>query len=292
MSTPPTQSSIQREFLGWDKPALPEAARRLAARYRQGGTLDLAKVIVVLPGQRAGRRLQELLAFIAEDENLRLTPPAVATEGRLPEMLYTPKLPFASDVVQDLAWAQALRELPEAKRQHVVPHPPDAANAVGWLHLAAVLRGLHRELAADGLDLMAVLREGPKLKSFNESQRWDALVTVQRRYHELLDRELLWDIQTARLKAIEFREIATACDIVLLGTVDLNTTLRQMLDQVATRVTAFIVAPADLSDHFDVHGCLVPDAWDKALVPLREEQILQVDGPTGQADAVTDWFFE
>src|SRR5437879_1078757 len=98
---------VQREFLEWDQPALPEAARRLAARYRQGRTLDLGRAIVVVPGKRAGRRLLELLAFLAEDENLRLTPPDVVTESRLPEMLYTPKQPFATDVVQDLAWAQA-----------------------------------------------------------------------------------------------------------------------------------------------------------------------------------------
>jgi len=115
---------ISRKFLGWDQPALPEAARRLAARYRQNQALDLGRVIVVVPGQRAGRRLQELLAFIAEDEHLVLTPPQVVTEGKLPELLYTPKLPFANDVVQDLVWARVLRELPADQRRHVVPHPP------------------------------------------------------------------------------------------------------------------------------------------------------------------------
>ena len=107
-----TQLPIRREFLGWERPALVEAARRLAARYREGSALDLGGVIVVVPGQRAGRRLEELLAFLAEEQNLRLTPPRVVTEGRLPEMLYTPKLPFATDVSQALAWAQALRDLP------------------------------------------------------------------------------------------------------------------------------------------------------------------------------------
>src|SRR5438105_8803873 len=115
----PTPSPIRREFLGWDQPALSEAARRLGARYRHGRELDLGHVIVVVPGQRAGRRLRELLVYFAEDEKLRFTPPEVVTEGRLPEMLYTPKLPFASDLVQDLAWAQALRDLPEENRQHL-----------------------------------------------------------------------------------------------------------------------------------------------------------------------------
>ena len=288
----PNHPAIRREFLGWDRPALPEAARRLGQRYRQRGTLDLSAVIVVVPGQRAGRRLQELLAFLAEDDMLRLTPPIVVTEGLLPEMLYTPKLPFANDVAQDLAWAQALRDLSAEKRRHVVPHPPDVENTLGWLELAKVLRRLHVELAADSLDFAAVLTKGPKLQGFREAQRWDALVRVQRRYLELLDREKLWDIQTARLKAIEFREIKTDCDIVLLGTVDLNNSLRQMLDQIAGRVTAYIVAPENLADRFDPQGCLVAVAWCDAEIALRDEQLRQVDGPTEQADAVTAWLAE
>jgi len=291
-ATSSTLSPIRREFLGWDRPALPEAARRLGVRYSQGGTLNLGNVIVVVPGQRAGRRLDELLAFFAEDENLRLTPPAVVTEGRLPEMLYTPKLPFANEIAQDLAWAQVLRALPQEKRRHVVPHPPGAADALRWLELAKVLRGLHVVLAADGLDFAAVQRQGPQLPNFNETKRWEALVTVQRMYLDLLDKQKLWDIQTARLKAIEFREISTDCDIILLGTVDLNASLRQMLEQVAARVTAYIVAPENLADHFDAYGCLVPTLWCGAAIPIRDEQLRQVDGPVEQADAVTEWLAE
>jgi hypothetical protein len=64
---------VQRAFLGWDKPALQTAAARLATMYREGGQLDLGQVVVVVPGQRAGRRLLELLVFAAEDEALRLS---------------------------------------------------------------------------------------------------------------------------------------------------------------------------------------------------------------------------
>jgi len=289
---PSTSTLIQREFLGWDRPALPEAARRLAARYRQGQTLDLGQVIVVVPGQRAGRRLQELLAFHADDEELRLTPPEVVTEGQLPEKLYTPKLPFAGDLVQDLAWAQALRDLPVAQRQRIVPHPPADTEALRWLALGQTLRALHRELAADGVDFAAVPRIGPRLPDFQEGERWQALSAVQRRYLEILDQQRLWDIQTARLKAIEFREADTACDIILLGTVDLNNTLRSLLDRVAGHVTAYIVAPAELAGQFDEHGCLVPAAWCQASLGLRDEQLRQVDDADAQAEAVSEWLAE
>jgi hypothetical protein len=284
-----TSSSINREFLGRAKPALQEAALRLQARYRRYSTLDLGRVIVVVPGQRAGRRLRELLAYLAEDQKMWLTPPQLVTEGQLPEMLYTPKLPFANELVQDLVWAQALRDLPADRLQHILPHPPAAEDALRWLAVGQVLRGLHLELAADGLDFAAVHRNGQKLAGFVEMERWKALVEVQNRYLRLLDQQRLWDIQTARLKAIEFREIHTDCDIVLLGTVDLTTTLKQMLEQVAARVTAYIVASEEFADRFDIRGCLVAGAWCAAPIPLRDEQLLQVDGPEEQAQAVSLW---
>ena len=285
----PSASPIRRQFLGWDQPALPVAARLLADRYRQGETLNLGSVIVVVPGQRAGRRLQELLAFLADDEKLCFTPPRVVTEGKLPEMLYTPKLPFATDIVQDLVWAQALRDLPPGERRPLAPHPPAPDDAVRWLELGKVLRRLHRELAADGLNFAKVLERAPKLADFNEANRWQTLVEIQRRYHELLDKQFLWDIQTARLVAIDKREIENECDIILLGAVDLNDTLRQMLDQTAARVTAFIVAPDGLADRFDAHGCLIPGKWSDAETPLRDDQLGQVDGAEDQADAVSEW---
>ncbi len=287
-----TPTSIRREFLGWDRPALPEAARRLALRYRQGSMLDLGQVIVVVPGQRAGRRLQELLAFQAEDEKLRLTPPLVVTEGRLPEMLYTPKQLFATDLVQDLAWAKALMDLPRDSQKQLLPHAPAADEAMRWLALGKVVRRLHVELAADGLDFTAVLKRGPKLADFGEAKRWQALVAAQQSYLALLHVQELWDIQTARLKSVEWREIVTDRDIILLGTVDLNSTQRQMLDQVAARVTAYIVAPEQLADRFDAHGCLLTNAWCGAEIPLGDEQMLQVDGPQEQAEAISDWLRE
>ena len=65
-----------------------------------------------------------------------------------------------------------------------------------------------------------------------------------------------------------------------------------MLDQVSGRVTAFIVAPPELADHFDAHGCLIPAKWCDYNVPLSDDQIRQVEGPAEQAEAMTDWLAE
>ncbi|HUE73631.1 MAG TPA: PD-(D/E)XK nuclease family protein [Pirellulaceae bacterium] len=280
---------IRRLFLDWSNPALPAAAEHLISRCAKDGALDLSGLIVVVPGGRAGRRLLEILVQQADEKGLLLTPPTITTEGGVPELLYVPKRPFADELTQKLAWAEALRSMNAADRQPLLPHPPPANDASRWLELGDLVRRIHIELAADGLDFKHVLTRGPRVAGFAEEPRWQALAAAQDAYHRRLDALGLWDIQTARLVAIKQREIRAEQDLVLVGAVDLNNTLRQMLDQVADRVTALIHAPQTLADRFDEHGCLVPGTWLTAEIPLAAEQIERADGPADQADAVACW---
>jgi hypothetical protein len=282
-------TSVRREFLGWSQSPLGEAVRCLDRDYRQGNSFDLASVVVVLPGSRAGRRLLELLAIHSKNQGLILTPPRVMTESLLPELLYTPKQPFANDITQTLAWAGALRDCSDAQRSHVIVHPPGNEESRRWYELGRLLRNLHTEMAAEGLDCGAVCQAGKNLHNFAETERWQTLALLQRRYLDTLDREKLWDKQTARLVAIKQKEIKADFDIVLFGTVDLNQSMRLMLSSVANRVTAYVVAPLEEEGNFDELGCLKAEAWCRRQVPLLDEQLRQVDGPADQAEAVIDW---
>ena len=281
--------SITRKLLDWTQPALAAAAEHLLARYRTEGSLGLARVILVLPGARAGRRLLEILVSRCEELGLALAPPAILTASTLPEQLYQPKKPFAGTLTQQLAWVAALQKLPPERLRPLLPHPPQSGDALRWLALGDMLRRLHEELAEDALDFRQVLQKARSIDGFTEHDRWQVLAEVQRAYHDTLDGLNLWDKQTARLVAIEKREIQTDCDIILIGMVDLNIAQRQMLDQVEDRTTALVFAPPQFADHFDPHGCLIPSAWTSTELPLRDEQIEHVDGPADQAAAVTQW---
>jgi ATP-dependent helicase/nuclease subunit B len=255
---------IQRVFLDWQRPALAVAAEWLISFARRSGpadSADLRQAIVVVPGRRAGRRLLELLVQQADEAGVVLSPPQILTEGSFPEQLYTPQKPFANRLTQQLAWAKALQETPAAVRKKILPQAPPKEDVQRWLALGDSLRKQHLGLAADGYDFADVAKKGAELPGFDERPRWEALATVQERYHKLLDAEKLWDAQSARLVAIERREIQTTQPIFLLSTVDLNQALRQMLDQVAGHVTALIAAPECLADAFDEHGCLRIDLW-------------------------------
>ena len=103
--------SIARTFLDWSRPALPSVVEYLRHRYVRGAEWDLDNVVLVVPGGRVGRALIEMLVTESSATDLTLFPPRHCTVGALPELLYESKRPFASDLVQQLAWIQAVRDV-------------------------------------------------------------------------------------------------------------------------------------------------------------------------------------
>ncbi len=278
--------AIQRVFLNWDRPGLILAVEYLVQRYAKAGELDLAQVVVVVPGSRAGRRLLELLVQRADQQQWSFAPPQIVTVGKLPELLYRAKRPFADDLTQQLAWCEALRQTPAEHVEQLLANVPADGDLMTWLSLGEMLGRLHRELAADELNFDEVRKRCEGVVPPRETVRWKALGTVQQKYLETLDSLELWDLQTARLEAVKRHECHTEAEILLVGTVDLNMTQRKMLDQVADRVTALVFAPEELADRFDEHGCLRPETWRDAPIPVATEQLEVADDPADQAAAV------
>jgi hypothetical protein len=285
----PQPPNINQVFLGWNAPPLPAAAAELEKRYRQASTLDLSRTVVVVPGKRAGRCLRELLVDVAARDGLLLTPPNVVTENTLPELLYSRQKPFASQLERLLAWTTALRELEPRLQRSLIPHPPQVDDHLRWLRIGEMIGRMHVELAADGHDVDTVLRVAESLPGFVDQARWEAIRATRRAYHGTLHKHGLWDENSARLTAIEKREVACEFDIVLIGAVDLNTVVTTMLRQVAGRVTAFIVAPEEEKARFDEFGLLRSDAWQDFPIPIRDDQILYAEDPAGQATTAAAW---
>jgi ATP-dependent helicase/nuclease subunit B len=269
--------------MDWAQPALPQAANWLLDSGLMMNHVDLSETVVVLPGRRAGRRLTEILVQESQRRGFRFSAPKMITVGELPEELYQPKLPFASDLVQQLAWTQALRQTKQRQLQTVVPNLPKSADDARWLELGSLLSAQHQELAADALHFGDVAEKGSKVRGFREVGRWNVLRSVQEAYLRTLDDLQLWDKPTARLFASEHNECKTAKNIVLVGTVDMNVATRRMLDQVADRVTVLTHAPESLKSRFDSLGCLKPDQWMNEIIDVRREHIHQADGPIDQA---------
>ncbi len=277
---------IKRVFLPWRRPPLESAANYLIDRYRYDNVVAMRNTIVITPVISAARRLLEILLEKTEAAKLVLDPPDIETVGYLPEKLYKPKLPFASRLVQQLAWTRTLHDSAPERLSNIVAHRPDPNDATSWMNLGDLLRTQHIELAADSLDFSDVMRRGPEVEGFRELERWRSMRELQEHYLRLLDSLKVWDLQTARLFAIKKREFKTTRDIVLIGAVDLNVAMRQMLDQVAERVSTLIHAPEEWAERFDEHGCVIPEKWLEASIEVRDDQLIFVDGPDDQAEIV------
>ncbi len=276
---------ITRMFIDWSRPLIPAVVDHLFERYSVLRVADLRQVVVAFPSRHGLKRFDDLWARRTGGVG---HPPRRITVGDLPELLYQPLRPFASELVQKLAWGEAVRTLPRHKMERVLGHLPDDADFDAWLSVGEMLWRTHIELAADGLNFGDVARLGADLPGFREGPRWEAMREMQTTYLSTLDNLEMWDQQTARLVAIERRECHTTQDIILVGAADLNIALRQMLDQVADRVTAYVHGPVELAERFDAHGCLIPHAWEHVDVELSEEQVAVVDGPPDQARAVVE----
>lgn len=263
---------------------------RLIDRYRKGDQVDLKLVTVVLPSTAATRRLLQRLLAKCDEQGWELLPPRITTVGNLPELLYPSRKPFAEDVMQVFAWSQVLQQAERGELRPILSEPPDVADQEAWLELAQTLQAVHRELASEGksmADVAAVFEE----EAGFEQLRWRSLARLQTRYLETLDQLGYWDRQTARLFAVQHRECRVNSDIVLIGAVDLNQTMRAMLEQVDDRLWLIQVAPEtdDRQKGFDPHGCLNEEYWTERTIDLSKVERVIVETHEDQASAALEF---
>jgi hypothetical protein len=301
---------MRRIFLNWNRPLIQTAADFLIERFTKNKQFDLRHVLLVLPGQRAKNRLEELLAEKVEKLadigklNPEWYPPEFLTPGTLPEKFYELRKSIANELTQRLAWIHSVDKLedehPDLLAQ-VLPHPPKHDDFNTRLILGKMFATIHRELAADALDFAEVVKLCNKLNIENEIRRWETLTKLQKKYHHLLDSLGVWDLQTARLFAIHHQEPQELqriynsfnennIQIFLLGLVDMNRAQKEILNKFRNFVTAVVFAPESFKEKFDNFGCLIPEAWDNEKFILNpsidDEQIKIVEHPEHQANIV------
>jgi hypothetical protein len=281
-------SGVQRNFLGWSEPALPQAADWLLAEYGA----DLSAVTVVLPGRRAGRRLIELLVQRAPSS---WCPPKVATLAEISDLLVSYSRPRAGQYQRTLCWTMALQSCKRRELQALMSAPPAENDFASWWKLAELLDSLHRELAAEALTFSCVL--GSDLDGHanlaaapaQELQRWKVLAKVQLAFADALENAGVCDSHLERASALRQGHMSLpGTNLVLLGVASANRLQRQMLRHLAQQqaVTALIVAPDRLAHFFDDAGFLVVEAWQDFDLGLENSQWCLVDSPEQQAEQV------
>jgi len=281
----------RRVFLGLDQPPLVSAVDWLINHQlthaadetaAQPSKVDMDNVLLVLPTSRATERILQLLVAETDRRDLEFIPPIITTVGQLPEYFYDAEKQLASDLAQQLAWSQALQQTPVAELK-LITGRADVEDLQDWQPLATLISQLAKRVKdqANFLD--------------SELDRWDALSAMQSRYYKILLNVNLWDRQAARnfaasglLKNDEIR-CSTKRDVVVVGAADLNFSVYNMLNEVATtnpqQVNILVAADESMADRFDEFGRLITEKWLKASANLDDSQIVVVDQPADQADA-------
>ncbi|WP_145345617.1 PD-(D/E)XK nuclease family protein [Rosistilla ulvae] len=275
-------------FLNWQRPLLPSAAEWLWQRYPAKGQWDLSAVTIVLPGRRATRQFAAILERYATERNTPLESPKIITTGRLPERLYEPTDPIASELEQTLAWCQVLRAASSEALVPLVASPPPRSPIAPWLELAGAVRRLHEELASEHFSFGDVAKELLK-ETPQEAPRWQLLDALAESYGETLRSVGRSDPYAQRRRAAELGICQAPGDVIVIGAVDLNQSIRAMIDTVAPQVTILVGAPESESEAFDSHGCVIPSQWMDRDLQIREDQLVPATDAEDQAAATSQF---
>lgn len=276
-------------WLDWSQPVLPSAAQWLWDRYSDGAHWDLSGVVIVTLGMRARNRLLELLVERAEQERAVLVPPLRMSPRGLAEYLYRPQHPPAVGLTQWIAWARALRAIPRSDLRTLTESLPPSGLLGPWLAMARMIQQLHAELGGESLvfsDVVSTLVKQDAASS--EIERWERLDRIQGLYLQELKNQGLDDPQIARIRAVRENQCRANHDIVLVGAVDLNRNLREMLMQVSSHVRALVISGPDFREGFDKMGCLHNPFWADVPIAIDGDALRVADRPADQAAAAVD----
>jgi len=278
--------------LGRDRNLLHAAADWLLDSAHLPAAPDLSRVLVVVQGGRAGRRLLELLALRAEAGRQILIPPLLITPADLVfRLTETPpdEAESATPLASALAWAQALQQASEEDRNRLFRLPPGGDVHAGLrplLGLARQLGGLWSEVGGAGLRFRDVSRtvgeRFPDIAAF-ESPRWDVLDALHARVAQILQRRGLEDRTDLLLRRA--REGKILCDwrVVLIGVVEMPRVVRDFIGRLPEPPAVLSFATEAEHAGFDEIGTVLPDYWNRRAVELAPGQIHLVERDRDQA---------
>lgn len=267
--------AVHRHFVGWDQPAIGVAAAWLVAKYGA----DMSRVVVALPGARAGR---SLLAALVAEQAPDWQPPRIVTAAGLTDELIRLEQQPASRLLRTRAWEHALRTLRPGDIEGLVARRPADDDGKTWRGLATEVRALFAVLAAECMDFGSV-SVAMTTRSEREQRRWQALLRAQESAEAFLREAGQCDPHRGRLAALERGDLVDAGrEVVLVGVVEAIGLVRRLVESLE-HVTALVFAPEEEGEAFDAMGCLVPAVWLERRWALPVDAWRIASGPDDQA---------
>lgn len=244
--------TIERVFVGWEKPFLGLAAAELLADRDA-----LPSTLVIVPTSQAGRRLREAMA----EQAGALLSPKILTPGSL---LRTPDPTIAVEWIEQLAWLETLEEVDDwSAFAALLPEPPEPGSP--WAEAMALeFLTLRRSLQENGLTLKSA---AAMLGQSIESERWACLKRLEKTMESKLHQ---WGYESrSRVLARGISLPENISRIVLAGLTELPPILRKALQESTMPKIGLIGAPVDESSLFCEFGTPLPE-WSEKISILPE----------------------
>ena len=275
---------MKRIFLGWDRPCVQSAAKALLERSEElYSGRSLSDLTLVLPGSRAGRRLQEILVI---ESGGVLVPPKVLSVGELPELLIESYGPFASGIVREFAWIRALECSPDLQKKFVVNHGSDQLLSLRWL--AQRFDSLLSTISSAKVSPSQVIENGEELLSDSEKERWHDFSALYELYTVELSKAGYRERNAVRAHALQSESLVEGGEIVLIGVYELSPLQRACLALSKRPITILISAPETLGDAFDEFGVPLESAWGETSPGLQLDNLHIVSRETDVGSKVAE----
>ena len=260
-------------FLNWDSAFVPQLVDLLLREFA-GDSGNFADVCLVVGGSRAARAVltqlvQSFEGLCQESKKHFLQdfiPPLIITPSSLPEVIYAlDSADYASELERVLAWQAALGD-----NQSVAAKIFNSQALKRFsLEFAEQLDSFYQEIQRAGHSIDSAAELLSESIDFPDLQRWQAVAQLVPCYHAKLRR---LDPGSTELRASEagaqFRGT-----LIVAGIVELTPAIRRALTLVEDQLVLVSYAPEALRQHFDRLGCVTPDYWTTATLPLEDSQI-------------------
>src|SRR4030042_1455243 len=167
--------SVQLRFLGWDSPATTKV-REFLLPSQPSEPVDLAKDLIVVPTNQAGRRLRESLAAHCASHRTALLSPRVVE----PAYFLQPRegaSTIASPVETTVIWVDVLLKADLSRYRGLFPAGVPSPDFTWALHTAELIQRLRKDLADGGYLISRVCSDFGSL--LEELERWRDMAALE-----------------------------------------------------------------------------------------------------------------
>ncbi|MCX7847226.1 MAG: PD-(D/E)XK nuclease family protein [bacterium] len=289
---------IRRVNVTFAEAFLPRVAEEVLARA-EGGTgkvLACERVVVVVPGQRAARRVLELLSERAHKEGRLLIPPRVCTPHQFCVLIssFCGVTQIASEVEELAAWMHAIegnREL----ASHIIQRDE---SEVQWSEntvfgMAQAFRAAYNAVTGENLTCAEVVAQ---CEGHDVAQaRWRGLDTLAQAMREVLAKHGLRTFyagldEVLRILARDPTAVRRAVSaIIVAGVVDPFAYFTRCLQALGSAVIAMSFGPEDAGWFDDTGGLRWREELVFGLLDDVVESIVCTDAAADQAHTVVEW---